>query len=405
MKKSLLAATILGLVVLVGGCGGKAASSTTSSGEITSTTLIQESTTTLPGSSTTLTESSSTTAAGVLTFSAALSGKNEVPAVTTSASGTLTLTVDATGSTVQYVLTLNKLSNVTLARIHEGAAGTTGSTVLTLFNGPSKKGVFSGVLAQGSFTAQNLGGTLKGKKVADLVALIKSGKVYLNVGTSTHTKGEIRGQVQSTSASTTNSSVAGSQTTTSTAATQGQTGGTQALADLIGKYKQVQSMSLDFAVTTPEGAATSGTMWAEAGKMLKIETTVGGVQEVMLINLTDNTITMWQPATKQGTKITAPAAFSDPSSYLNGIDVSKVQDLGTADINGETCHIIQYTSTDANGSTTIKMWLSERLGFPVRVTSTTADGKTTTMDYTNIKVGSLPSDTFTVPADVKITAA
>jgi outer membrane lipoprotein-sorting protein len=50
------------------------------------------------------------------------------------------------------------------------------------------------------------------------------------------------------------------------------------------------------------------------------------------------------------------------------------------------------------------MWLSQRLGFPVRLTMTTADGKTTTIDYTNIKVGSLPSGTFSVPADVKIVA-
>lgn len=49
------------------------------------------------------------------------------------------------------------------------------------------------------------------------------------------------------------------------------------------------------------------------------------------------------------------------------------------------------------------MWLGERLGFPVQEASTTADGKTTTIVYTNIKVGPLPSDTFTVPASVKIT--
>jgi outer membrane lipoprotein-sorting protein len=387
MKRILLVTAILGLIVVVGGCAGQAASSTTSSSEITSTTLTQESTTTV---------------AGALTFNATLSGQNEVPAVTTSASGTLTLTVDATGSTVSYVLALKKLSNVTVARLHAGAAGVTGSTLITLFNGPTKNGVFSGVLAQGSFTADSLGGTLKGKTVADLVALIKSEKVYINVGTNTHKSGAIRGQVQATSASTTSSAAAGSQTTTSTAATQGQTGGAQALTDLMSKYKQVQSVSLDFTVTTPDGMSTSGKMWSETGKMLKIETTVSGVQEVMLINLTDNTMTMWQPATKQGTKIKAPATFSDPSSYLNGVDTGKVQDLGTADINGETCDVVQYATTAANVSTTTKMWLSQRLGFPVRVTSTTADDKTTTIDYTNIKVGSLPSDTFSVPADVKI---
>jgi outer membrane lipoprotein-sorting protein len=387
MKRKLLATAILGLVVLVGGCGGPAVSSTTTSSEITSTTQAT---------------GNSTAVAGELTFDATLSGKNQVPAVSTSASGTLVLTVDATGSTVQYLITLKKLSNVTAARLHGGKAGATGGALVTLFNGPAKKGVFSGVLAQGSFTATSLGGTLKGKTVADLVALINSGKVYLEVGTTTHPKGAIRGQVQVAPASTTSSSVVGSQTTTSTAAGQSQTAGNQTFTDLMSKYKQVQSVSLDFAVKTPDGKSTSGKMWSETGKKLKIETTVNGVQEVMLINLADNTVTMWQPATKQGTKITSPTTFSDPSGYLNGVDTSKVEDLGTADVNGETCDVVQYTTTVSGTSTTTKMWLSQRLGFPVRVTSTTADGKTTTIDYTNINVGSLPSDTFTVPADVKI---
>jgi len=195
VKKILLAVTVLGLIVLLGGCGGKAASSTTSSSD-TSTTLTQESTTTLLGTTTTLPTSSTTLAAGEVAFSATLSGASEVPAVTTSASGTLTLTVDAQESTVHYVLKLNKLSNVTVARLHEGAAGATGSSLATLFSGPTKTGVFTGVLAQGSFTAKSLTGTLKGKKVADLVALIGSGKVYVNVGTSTHTNGALRGQVR-----------------------------------------------------------------------------------------------------------------------------------------------------------------------------------------------------------------
>jgi hypothetical protein len=76
-----------------------------------------------------------------------------------------------------------------------------------------------------------------------------------------------------------------------------------------------------------------------------------------------------------------------------------VQDLGTAVINGETCRVFQYT--DENGSL-IKIWLSEDLDFPVQIISTLSNGTTTTADYTNIKVGPLPSDTFSVPAGVKI---
>lgn len=198
------------------------------------------------------------------------------------------------------------------------------------------------------------------------------------------------------------SSVAGSATTTAAAATTSSPSGSQALADLVGKYKQVKSMSLDYKATTPDGKIASGTIWGETGKMLKIETTANGMKSVILINLADNTMTMYQPSTNRGTKTKALASFQNPGAYLDGIDQSKLKDLGTGTINGDACRIIEFTRTNANGSTTNKMWLSERLGFPVQITSTTAAGKTTTIDYTNIKVGPLPGDTFQVPASVKI---
>ena len=56
--------------------------------------------------------------------------------------------------------------------------------------------MFSGVLTQGSSTSAQLLGPLKGKTIANLVALIKAGSVYLNVGTSGHPLGELRGQLQ-----------------------------------------------------------------------------------------------------------------------------------------------------------------------------------------------------------------
>ena len=202
----------------------------------------------------------------------------------------------------------------------------------------------------------------------------------------------------------TSSTAAGSQTTAATAATQAQAGGAQALTDLLNTYKKVQSVSLDFTMTTGSGAKTTGTMWSEAGKNLKVDVTVNGMEMVMLINLVDKTMTEWQPSTKQGTKVATPAVFTDPSSYLNTVDISQVKDLGTEDVNGETCRVIQFTTTTGGQSIASKMWLSEKVGFPVRVeTSGTGSNATTmTMNYTNVKVGPLPSDTFTVPADVTI---
>jgi CHRD domain len=37
---------------------------------------------------------------------------------------------------------------------------------------------------------------LRGETIADFVALVKAGSVYLNVGTSAHPLGEIRGQLE-----------------------------------------------------------------------------------------------------------------------------------------------------------------------------------------------------------------
>jgi hypothetical protein len=157
-----------------------------------------------PSSSTTSTSlaAATTTSAttgpanGTLTYRALLSGQNETPALSSSASGTLTLTVAADGSSVHYDVSVSNITDVTVARLHEGKAGTTGATILTLYGGPTKSGVFSGVLAQGSFTAAKLEDPLKGKTVADFVALVKAGSVYLNVGTSNHPLGEIRGQLK-----------------------------------------------------------------------------------------------------------------------------------------------------------------------------------------------------------------
>jgi outer membrane lipoprotein-sorting protein len=394
-RTSLLVAVFFGLVVIAGGCGGDEDSTTSSSGT-TSTGLTQESTTTI--------------AAAPLIFTAALNGANQVPPVTTNAKGTLTLTVQPDG-TVDYVITITKLTNVTVARLRGGKPGASTGVIVTLRDGPTKTGTFTGVLAEGSFTAKDLDGPLKGKSVADLVALIESGNVFLNVGNSSHKSGAICGQVASSSSAAASTTTIPSGTTISPTTTGSQPGaaqGGQSLADLLGQYKQAASLSLDFAVTTPEGQTTSGKMWEQAGKMLKMQTTAGGIENVMIIDLTANTMTIYEPSTKQGMKSTVDVPFQDPASYAGDVDVGDMQDLGTEVVDGETCRVVQYTTTEGSttgSAVTVKMWLSERLGFPVKVTSTTADGKTTTMTYSNIKVGELPSGTFEVPADVTIMTA
>ncbi len=127
---------------------------------------------------------------------AALSGSEMVPAVTTDATGTLELTLSDDGQTMRYTLELDNIYGLTVARLRVGKPGENGKEILTLYPGPSKKGVFSGVAAEGIFGPEDFVGPLQGKTMADFTALVEDGSVYLVVGTKKHDRGEVRGQVR-----------------------------------------------------------------------------------------------------------------------------------------------------------------------------------------------------------------
>ena len=126
---------------------------------------------------------------------AALSGSEVVPAVASEATGTLELTLSDDGQTMRYTLELDNIYGLTAARLRVGKPGENGKEILALYPGPNKKGVFSGVAAEGIFGPEHFLGPLQGKTMADLTALVEGGSVYLVVGTKKHDRGEVRGQV------------------------------------------------------------------------------------------------------------------------------------------------------------------------------------------------------------------
>jgi hypothetical protein len=134
------------------------------------------------------------------TFQATLSGAQQNPPVDTSASGTATFTLSADGTTLSYTLSVVDTADITMAHIHVAAAGQNGPVATWLYpsepHAETKPGKFTGVLATGTLTDASLVGPLQGKTIADLVADIKAGNAYVNVHTTAHPGGEIRGQIQ-----------------------------------------------------------------------------------------------------------------------------------------------------------------------------------------------------------------
>ncbi|MBI2852306.1 MAG: CHRD domain-containing protein [Chloroflexi bacterium] len=128
-------------------------------------------------------------------FSATLSGIDEVPPVSTEASGEAIFTLSPDGTMMSYTLGVNNINDVFASHIHLGQAGATGPVGVVLFSG-SRPGTFSGVLAEGTFTALDFTGPLAGMSMDKLVAEITAGNAYVNVHTIAHLGGEIRGQIQ-----------------------------------------------------------------------------------------------------------------------------------------------------------------------------------------------------------------
>jgi hypothetical protein len=138
--------------------------------------------------------------AQMATFQATLDGKQQSPAIDTTASGTATFTLSADGMSLSYTLSVVDTSDITMAHIHIAAAGQNGPVATWLYpsqpHAETKPGKFTGVLATGTLTAADLVGPLQGKTIADLVADIRAGNAYVNVHTTAHPGGEIRGQIQ-----------------------------------------------------------------------------------------------------------------------------------------------------------------------------------------------------------------
>jgi CHRD domain len=107
-----------------------------------------------------------------------LTGAEETPPVTTSATGTGTIKVNKDKSVSGSIKTQGMTG--TAAHIHTGAPGESGPPIITLTQGPA-----------GTWTVP------AGSKLTDeQYASFKGGKLYVNVHSPEHKPGEIRGQLK-----------------------------------------------------------------------------------------------------------------------------------------------------------------------------------------------------------------
>ena len=135
-------------------------------------------------------------------FEALLSGGEEVPAVTTTATGNATITVE--GSQIVYRVDVANLANAVVSHIHVAPEGVNGPVRLNLCGTPDGVPACvsgTGVLVEGA------NGNTEGITFDSLVSAIRAGNAYVNVhtddgedppntGAGDMGSGEIRGQIK-----------------------------------------------------------------------------------------------------------------------------------------------------------------------------------------------------------------
>ena len=119
----------------------------------------------------------------VLTLSGTASGAQEVPAVTTTASGTLSGTFNDNTNELKWAISWNGLS---------------GDVVAAHFHGPAAAGTNAPPVIPINITSSyGSSGSLTGTEILDATTegYLKAGTLYYNLHTATNPGGEIRGQV------------------------------------------------------------------------------------------------------------------------------------------------------------------------------------------------------------------
>jgi len=128
-------------------------------------------------------------------FTALLRGSQEVPPVRTNARGTFLARVSKDGRRLWFILVVRDIRNAFAGHIHLGRRGVNGPIVAFLFGNlripiSARRKIFIGTI-----TRKDLIGPLRGKPLRALIRQMRNGKTYVNVHTTQHPNGEIRGQI------------------------------------------------------------------------------------------------------------------------------------------------------------------------------------------------------------------
>lgn len=127
-------------------------------------------------------------------YRAKLLGKNEVPKVNSTAKGSASF--KSKKEILTWKINVTGLSNTTGAQLYLGNKSSKGDIIVDLMKSGNQSKTPPGFLMNGKISAADLKGPMQGKTVMDLKSAMNNSQTYVNILTSAHPDGEVRGPVK-----------------------------------------------------------------------------------------------------------------------------------------------------------------------------------------------------------------
>jgi hypothetical protein len=141
------------------------------------------------------------------------------------------------------------------------------------------------------------------------------------------------------------------------------------------------------------------TVWQKQQKMRE-DVTMEGLTISVIFDMATNTMYTYMRDQNMATKtILDMSKLPDsPIKDITGILNYSPVISGTETIDGKVCQVITY---DETGVGSVKMWIWEERGLPLKM-EIAANGTTTTLMYSNMDFSDIPDSIFEIPEDVTI---
>ncbi len=174
-------------------------------------------------------------------------------------------------------------------------------------------------------------------------------------------------------------------------------------SDLMSLFQELEQVSYETVVSAPD-LPQDMTMktWVKGDKIrmeMEGEQGVYSGKVITIMDETENVLYIYNPqensATKMDMSLSAEDEQLDPEEFMNDLD--NYVYIGRDTIDGKRCQVYEAKE----GDTTVKMWIWEQHGFPLRMEISDEYG-TTVAEFRNISFGNIPDSMFEIPAGVEV---